>query len=278
MNALITGPTSGVGRALAFALAGEGYNLLLLVRDPAKGRALAGELAALFPAVQTDVIPADLADLASVRAAVTAIRNRYKRLDRLFNNAGYAPARYETVYGYEKSFVTNHLGHFVLTTGLLDLLEASGDGRVIQVASDAHILGNVRRFFGKTRRWVWGAYADGKLANMLFARELARRYADRRILAFSFHPGFVNTAFAGKLGPFWRLMMRSMSFLMITPEKAAQTGLYLSSAPAGLLSRFSGWYFVRSRPARVLNSGFSDGQAGLLWKKSEEAVAAILPA
>lgn len=269
MNALITGPTSGIGRALAFALAERGYDLLLLARNPEKGLALSRELAARFPALRTEVITADLSDPASVREAVARIRSRYVRLDRIVNNAGYAPARHETVCGIEKSFVTNHLGHFLLTTGLLDLLEASGDGRVIQVASDAHLLGNTRRFFRGQSQWVWGAYADGKLANMLFARELARRYAHRAVTAFSFHPGFVSTGFAGRLSPFWRFVLKRMSFLMISPEKGAETGLYLATAPRGLLQRFSGHYFVRSRPARVLNNGFTDDEGRLLWEKSE---------
>ncbi len=174
---LITGANSGIGLATAKALALQQYQLILLVRSQQKADETKAEILKHTPNAQLDFYLADLTALGSVKKAAEAIKAKYTSLDRLINNAGYSPVGISfTADGYEKSFVANHLGHFVLTMNLLDLLKKSPESRVINLSSAAHALGKVNRLFQKrnTKLSDMGAYGDGKLANILFTKGLAK--------------------------------------------------------------------------------------------------------
>ena len=189
-------------------MAAAGFDLILLVRSKAKAKATQeSHFAKRFSETKIDYEIADLEDIESVKKAVQQIRKRYIKIDRIINNAGYSPDIIAfTKDGYEKSFVANHLGHFVLTINLLDLLEASYEGRIINVSSSSSFgLGKVSRFLIKNNKnlTAFKAYGDGKLANILFTKGLmAKRLAGKPVLAFSLHPGVVGTNFGGNFTGF----------------------------------------------------------------------------
>jgi retinol dehydrogenase 12 len=277
--ALITGANSGVGLATAKGLASSGFDLILLVRSIQKAEITKAEILKQFPNTKIDHEIADLEDIKSVLKATENIKKRYTKIDRLINNAGYSPDVIAfTKEGYEKSFIANHLGHFVLTINLLDLLEASGEGRVISVSSAAHALGKVRRMFLKNNKDtnILKAYGDGKLANVLFTKGLSKRLVGKPILAFCLHPGVVVTNFGSNLTGFSGLLTKLAQPFMISPEKGAMTSLFLAQTPFENIQRDGGKYFDKSKVKSTMNNDITNDNIEWFWKKSLEAVEEML--
>ena len=276
-TALITGANSGLGLATAKALAQRSFDLILLCRTDQKGRQAQAEVQKANPAVAVNFVSADLADLESVRRVANQVITDYPKLDVLINNAGYTPGRIEFVEGVEKSFYASHIGHFVLTNLLLDSLkragsdaEGNGPARVISLSSAAYLGGRASRFFRKIDDLSpTFAYCDDKLANLLFARELARRTAGQGVVSYSVHPGAVRTNFGtgtpGLLGKVFALA----GPLMRTPEKGAETSVFLASAPLKHIGeRNNGGYFADSAPKNTHNRDVNDEKAAWLWEKT----------
>jgi NAD(P)-dependent dehydrogenase (short-subunit alcohol dehydrogenase family) len=237
---VITGATSGIGRAIARELAARGAHLTLLVRDDAKAAVTATELAALPGSARSpDVVRCDLADLGSVRRAGAELHDRYDAIDVLVNNAGmrsFAPAA--TVDGFEQMMGTNHLGPFLLTNLLLDLLRAAAQARVVITASEAHRLGgrvDLARLAEPVASGPAGAerrYGQSKLMNILFTQELAERLGGSTVTANCFCPGAVATGLVREtrfldLGA--RLLSRTP--VIRTPEQGARMGVRLVLDP-----------------------------------------------
>ncbi|MFM8322325.1 MAG: SDR family NAD(P)-dependent oxidoreductase, partial [Chloroflexota bacterium] len=180
--ALVTGANSGLGYHTALELARKGACVLFACRSPERGQAALQEIHTQVPAASLELLPLDLADLASLRAASAELHRRYDRLDILVNNAGVMgiPRRL-TAGGFEMQLGVNHLGHFALTGLLLDLLEAAPAGRVVTVSSLMHQVGRIdfADLMGERAYDPWRAYSQSKLANLLFAYELQRRLAQR---------------------------------------------------------------------------------------------------
>ena len=202
--ALVTGANSGLGRVVARELGAAGAGVFVACRDPQRGRNALEELQHMEPQASFELVELDLASLSSVREASAAVHERTGQLDILVNNAGVmAPPRLETEDGFELQLATNHLGHFALTGLLLDLLARSEAPRVVNVSSSVHRGGrfdfqdphSARRY----RRWT--AYAQSKLANLLFTFELQLRAIESGwgLLAAAAHPGWAatNLQFAG---------------------------------------------------------------------------------
>ena len=196
---VVTGANTGIGLPTAAELARHGARVVMACRSPEKARAAADGIIAEGVAGNVDVLPLDLADLASVRSFSDAFRSRYDRLDLLINNAGVMwPPLSRTADGFELQFGTNHLGHFALTARLLERLRETGGARVITVSSVSHRFGAIdfddlqwqSRPYRPNR-----AYGQSKLANLLFTYELQRRVdrAGVRMLAAAAHPGFTGT-------------------------------------------------------------------------------------
>lgn len=195
---VITGGNSGIGLECAAQLLAAGGQVTLACRNPDKAAAAEGELAVRVPGAQVATVALDLSDLASVATAVQTLRSRGERIHGLLNNAGImAIPRMETQDGFEMQLGTNHLGHFALTLGLLDLI----DDRVVNVSSQAHRGGRLHRDdLMLTRRYNrWAAYGQSKLANLLFTFGLHRRLkaagVHRKVLAC--HPGYSATNLQG---------------------------------------------------------------------------------
>jgi retinol dehydrogenase 12 len=271
--ALITGANSGVGLATAKGLAAAGFDLILLVRSHAKAKTTQEAILQRFSETKIDYEIADLEDIESVKKAVQQIRKRYIKIDRIINNAGYSPDIIAfTKDGYEKSFVANHLGHFVLTINLLDLLEASYEGRIINVSSTAHSLGKVSRFLIKNNKnlTAFKAYGDGKLANILFTKGLVKRLTGKPVLAFSLHPGVVGTNFGGNFTGFNSFLMSLAKPFMISSEEGAKTSIFLATTSLDNIKRDNGKYFVKCKVKSTNSNDITTDNANWLWEKSLE--------
>lgn len=268
-HVVVTGATSGIGLVTARELAAMGARVTLAVRDEARGRAAAAQMKG-----EVDVLRLDLADLADVRRFARDYRAARDTLHVLVNNAGIHTAkRVLTRDGHELTFQTNHLGHFLLTLELLDLLRGGAPARVVNVASDAHMLGrlDLDDLMGE-RRWSgWKAYAQSKLANVEFTYELARRLHGTGVTANAVAPGSVRTGWARgeESGPFRHVVGAASPFLL-TPEKGARTSVWAASAPE--LEGVTGQYFRRRRIARSAPWSYREEDWRRLWEESEKLV------
>ncbi|MBN4092955.1 MULTISPECIES: SDR family oxidoreductase [Methylobacterium] len=250
---LVTGATGGIGYETALGLARLGARVAMVGRDSGKLQACADRIRAAVPGAAVEPHRADLSAQAEIRRLAGILRAAYPRLDVLVNNAGAIfDRRTLTVDGIERTWALDHLGYVLLTLELLDTLKdaaaAGGKPRIVNVASAAHYRGHIDfdDVEGARRYRSMGAYAQAKLANVLFTYALARRLRDSGITANAVHPGVVNTGFAkntgGLLGAAWALMRP----LLITPEKGARTSLHVASDPG--LDGVTGRYFSHGRP------------------------------
>lgn len=195
---LITGANSGLGLEAARVLAAKGATVVLACRRPSAAADAIAAIRAESPNAKVETLELDLADLGSVERAATAFLKTHARLDLLINNAGImAIPRRETADGFEMQLGTNHLGHFAFTGRLIDLLTATPNSRIVNVASFAHRLGRMHfdDLHGRKRYGKWSAYGQSKLANLLFTLELSRRLAAKgsSTIALAAHPGYAAT-------------------------------------------------------------------------------------
>ncbi|TMA38752.1 MAG: SDR family oxidoreductase [Deltaproteobacteria bacterium] len=266
---VVTGASSGIGRATALALGRLGATLGLVCRDRARGDALVAEVRAASGHDRVGLFVADLASRAAVHGLAGELRAAYPRVHVLVNNAGVVNLRYsETVDGIETVFAVNHLAPFLLTHLLLGRLAESGSARIVNVASDAHRWGRIDfDDLGRRRRYRGIAvYAQSKLANLLFTYELARRLDGVAITANCLHPGAVATGLGHNNGFLARLVAGALRPFFRTAEQGAATSIYLASAPEA--DRVSGRYFVDCREARSSPASYDESLARRLWEVS----------
>jgi NAD(P)-dependent dehydrogenase (short-subunit alcohol dehydrogenase family) len=268
---VITGASDGIGAAAARALSVSGDRVVIVGRSPQKTEAIAAELGA-------DHVIADFTRLADVRALAAQLLRRYPRIDVLANNAGgIMGARELTEDGHEKTFQVNHLAPFLLTTLLVDRLVESR-ASVINTSSAANRFGRLNLDdLGNERKYSPNkAYGDAKLANILFTRELHRRYHGRGIVTAAFHPGVVATSFSTGSTSIMRLVYQSaLKRMLISPEKGADTLVWLAGTTAGVDWQ-SGEYYEK-RTVQSANSQAADaGLATALWERSIDLVATDL--
>jgi NAD(P)-dependent dehydrogenase (short-subunit alcohol dehydrogenase family) len=195
---LVTGANSGIGFEAARMFARKGANVVMACRDPRRGDAALQRVRAETPAAGLQLLELDLASLASVKRAAERFGAEHSRLDVLCNNAGVmAIPRALSADGFEMQLAVNHLGHFALTGLLLERVLAAGAARVVTVSSSAHRIGKIRfdDLDGERRYHKWAAYGQSKLANLLFAFELQRRFDAHGVPAISVacHPGYADT-------------------------------------------------------------------------------------
>jgi len=275
--AIVTGGNSGIGKETAVALASMGARVVFTARDEARGSDARTEIRTRSGSDEVEVMPLDLARFASVRDFAKRWGDEHDQLDVLVNNAGLIlNSRRQTDDGYEMTFQVNHLGPFLLTQLLRDQLVAGDDARVVNVASDAH--SSARRGLDfddlqSTRHYRgFRVYGKTKLANILFTRELARRWADTGVTANAVHPGFVASSFGrdGDTGRFGALLFPLLKPFALSAEQGARTQVYVASAPE--LAGITGGYWVKSAPATPSAAAQDDAAAARLWQVSEELV------
>ena len=270
-TALVTGANSGMGMATVEALSDAGARVVMLCRSEARGREAFEKLTGGKDR-EIQLMLCDLGDYESIRSFAAEFKKKFGKLDILVNNAGFISLdRQETREGVERQLGINHLGHFLLTTELLELM---GEGsRIVVVASGAHKAGKIHfDDINLTRGYnVVKAYGQSKLANVLFTRELARRLKDQGITVNCCHPGAVATnmgvnretgfgkTITGLLRPFFQ-----------TPAEGARTAVFLATDES--VKEITGEYFYKCKIAKSSKRSRDMKAAGRLWELSERMV------
>ncbi|XP_059191968.1 retinol dehydrogenase 11-like isoform X1 [Centropristis striata] len=312
---LITGGNTGIGKETAVDLARRGAKVILACRDMDRANKAAEEVKKRSGNDNVVVKKLDLASLESVRQLAKDVLASEKRLDILINNAGIMSCpKWQTAEGFEMQFGVNHLGHFLLTSCLLDLLKKSAPSRIVNVSSLAHEKGavfqNLSFFLNLTSRDVilsvlfnikyhdfeycfhstgeiyfddihldkdynhWKSYAQSKLANVLFTRELANRLQGTGVTTYSLHPGVIRTELGRHLWPrtpLWKKVIYTpFMFFIKSPTEGAQTTIYCAVEES--LQNESGLYYSDCAPKTAAPQGLDDEAAKKLWDISASMV------
>lgn len=274
-TAVVTGATSGIGHGIAKALAAQGFELILIGRDPTRGAAVVENLRAVSGNTAIAYYNADLCSQKQIRATGEEISERHPVIDVLINNAGVWTSRCElTEDNIEKQFAVNHLAYFLLTHLLYSNIAASLDGRIINMGSDSHRYGRINFPDLNLQRSYHGlkAYGQSKLANLLFTYELHRRKKEGHVSVYCVQPGLVKTDIGVKhTSPFHSLMWKLRRLGGVTPDEAATTAVYLASAPE--VAGQSGLYWDQCRPKPSSARSHNTEDAAQLWKISEDLCA-----
>lgn len=269
-NVLVTGATSGIGFEASVELARRGARVVLVGRDPGRTEAALKEVKARSGSAEVSSLLCDFSSQADIRRLAETVLARHDRLEVLINNAGAVnKTRRLTVDGIETTFAVNHLGCFLLTNLLTDLLVRSAPARVVSVASAAHRQGTLDfDDLGYERGYsILRAYSRSKLANVLFAAELARRLAGTGVTSNSLHPGTVATnIWSG--APTWakpviQLLLRPF---FLSAEKGGATIVQLAADPG--LEGVTGKYFERGKAVEPARLGREEGLGRRLWEVS----------
>jgi NAD(P)-dependent dehydrogenase (short-subunit alcohol dehydrogenase family) len=273
---LVTGANQGIGKATALALAYQGARVVLLARNAEKGRAAVADIRAATGSKDVELIVADLASLEQVRRAAAEFKARFDRLHVLINNAGVVvPTRRETVDGVEETFAINHLAPFLLTRELLDVLRASAPARVVNVSSASHRRARMQWTdlqFSRHAYSPWRAYAQSKLANVLFTYELSRRLDPKEVTANVLHPGVIASGFGLTYGGPTAFFVRLAHPFFASTEEGARTSVYLASSPD--VAGVTGKYYAKCAPVRSTSRSYCEASQKKLWALSEEATRA----
>jgi retinol dehydrogenase 12 len=266
---VVTGATSGIGKAAATALARLGATVVLVGRDRGRIEATAADIGSVSAAPpQTQI--ADLASMEQVRGLAERLAG-LERIDVLINNAGLmVRERRITPDGFEHVFAVNHLAPFLLTNLVLPKLTASAPARVVTVASDAHSVARLDLDDPNLEHgWEsWRSYANSKLANILFTSELARRLDGTGVTANCAHPGMVRTGFGRDARPLMKIAITIGRAFMLSPARGADTVVYLASSPD--VAAQTGGYYVKRQPREPSAAARDDAAARKLWEISEK--------
>jgi NAD(P)-dependent dehydrogenase (short-subunit alcohol dehydrogenase family) len=270
---LVTGASSGIGRATAEGLAAMGAHVAITGRDRERTEAAAREIRQACGG-QVDVFVADLSSQAEVRRMAGEVLACLPRIDVLGNNVGgYWDTRHVTADGLERTFALNHLAPYLLTRLLLGRLQESAPARVVTVSSGAHTMGRIDFDDLGLERSYSGmkAYSQSKLANLLFTYELARRLGAGGVTANAVHPGMVNTGFGAEdAGTIQRLFTPLMRPFMKSPAQGAATSVYLASSPE--VDGVTGSYFADCKPRASSKRSHDLATAERLWQVSADLV------
>jgi retinol dehydrogenase-14 len=268
---LITGGTSGIGKATAVAVAAMGADVVVVGRNPERGEAAVEEIRAQSHSEAVELILADLSVQSEVRRLADEFQERHDRLDVLANNAGLVQSkRTETEDGIETTFAINHLAPFLLTNLLLERLEESAPSRVITVSSEAQRWGNMDfEDIQSTRKYRgFPVYGMTKLANIMFTYELAERLKGTGVTANCLHPGPVSTNFGKNNGGPMALFFRLGKPFMRSPEQGADTLIWLAVSPD--VEDVSGKYFSDRKEIEAKEIAYDEGARRRLWEVSED--------
>jgi retinol dehydrogenase-12 len=272
---LITGATSGIGKVTAEALARQGAHVILLGRNRLKTERTRQEIIDATGNQRVDMALADLSSLQEVRDVAAEINAQYPHLDVLVNNAGLmlGAQREVSADGYELTLATNHLGPFLLTSLLLDLLRKSPAARIVNVASMAYrfskpTLDDIQSERSYSAMWEYGTT---KLWNIMFTQELARRLRAHHITNVttnSLHPGAVATGYGQQSGGWLSAVLALGRPFMLSPEKGAETSIFLASDPS--VATVSGGFYSKKKPEPVKSSFNTLANSQRLWNISEQ--------
>ncbi len=279
---IVTGANSGIGKETAVALATMGATVVMTARSQTKGDEALAEVMARSGSTDVALGSLDLASFASIRSFASWFLERYDRLDVLVNNAGLiVDTRQETAEGFELMFGVNHLGHFLLTDLLRGRLVASAPSRVVVVSSMAHrwAIGGMNRSDLQTTSGFSGfsAYGRSKLANVLFAFELARRLEGTGVTVNAVHPGSIYSGFGGDgdTGFLGGLIQLTGRVVLRSPRTGAKTQVVLASSAAPRVMSSTGGYWSHGRRWRASRRARNLEEARWLWDESARLVAQV---
>ncbi len=267
---IVTGANRGIGKAIALDLAQRGATVVMICRDHHRGESAQAEIQAATGNQAVYLMVADLASLDAIRQLATEYQEQYQKLDVLVNNAGVAKIqRTLTVDGLETTFAVNHLAPFLLTNLLLDKLRGSTPPRIVNVSSLVHKWGEIDfdDLQGEKHYDIDKAYNQSKLANVLFTYELARRLRGTGVTVNSMEPGMTATEFGREYTGFKAFMSKAWRPFMASPEKTAETAIYLAASPE--VEGVSGKHFVKCRSVKLSKASYDEGLARQLWEVSE---------
>ena len=269
-HCIITGANAGIGKASAIAIAKKGYQIIMFCRNKEKAEIAQKEITE-YSQYPVDLIICDLASQESIRKAAAQYKEKYDRLDVLLNNAGFiAKQRALTEDGYESTFAVNHLGPFLLTNLLLDLIKSTPNSRVVNVASEAH---RYTKFDINNLELEKGydnmkAYSLSKLCNIMFTHELAKKLNGSDATTYSLHPGVVASNFQDNTHGFLGALFTLIRPFMISNEKGAETSVYLATDPG--VTKFNGKYFDKKTIKKPKSIAYDETLSEQLWSKSEK--------
>lgn len=268
---MVTGANSGIGKETALALAKQGATVICVCRSKERGEAAVAEIKQASGNPNVELGLADLASQKSIRAYAEEFKRTHPKLHVLVNNAGVInPERKVTEDGIEATFALNHLGYFLLTHQLLDVLKASAPARIVNLSSEAQRAGHIDfdDLQGERKYGPWKAYMQSKLANVLFTVDLAKKLEGTGVTVNAVHPGPVATGFGGEFKGFTGFILGTIGRpFMLTPEQGAQTAIYLASSPE--VEGVTGKYFAKKKPIRMNKEASDDGIRRRLWELSE---------
>lgn len=271
---VVTGATSGIGKETAMALVLKGSFVIIVGRDVKKCKATVNKIKLLTGSVLIDYLCYDLSDLKQVRNLAKVLKQNYDHIDVLVNNAGgYFIKRYESVDGYEMNLALNYLSPFLLVSLLMDLLEKSDRGRIINVSSGAHVQGKIQFDDLQSKRQFNGfkSYAQSKLALILFTYELDRKLKNTNISVNAMDPGIVATNFGknnGLLRFFLRRLIKGRND--ISAAEGAETVIFMATSPE--ISNIRGGYFIKNKQVKSSEDSYDQELAKELWEVSENLI------
>jgi NAD(P)-dependent dehydrogenase (short-subunit alcohol dehydrogenase family) len=267
---VVTGATSGIGKETAKALALEGAFVIIVGRNVKKCITTVNSIKQDTGNDSVDYVCADLSVLNLVYKLATELKQNYGHIDVLVNNAGaYFTTRKQSTDGYEMNLALNYLSPFLLTSLLIDTLKESSEARIINVSSNAHFKGKIQFGDLQSKHEFDGfkAYAQSKLALMLFTYELARRLKNSNITVNAVHPGLVATNFGKNNGWFRFYLRRLIKRQEISATEGSRTCIYLATSPD--VVNVTGGYFINNEQVKSSEDSYDEKLAKKLWKVSE---------
>ena len=268
---MVTGANSGIGKEAALQLATQGAHVVMVCRNRERGEPALAQIKAKSGNAAVELMTADFESQQQIRALAETYKETHDRLDVLVNNAGlYLSTRRETEDGIEATWAVNHLGPFLLTNLLLDVIKASAPARIVTVSSDAHRAGTINfDDLGMEAQYRWlAAYAQSKLANVLFTYELARRLDGTGVTATCMHPGTVSTGIWNRNKNVLNYFLRLFKPFFLSARKSAESVVRLAVDPD--VDGVTGRYFDRMKEARSVRASYDEDLAARLWAVSAQ--------
>ena len=269
-NIIITGATDGIGLAAAKSIAKKGYHISLVGRNPDKGKKALEAIIEYSGNENLDFFECDLSLVANVKDLADRIKNKHSKIDVLLNNAGGAnKTKQITSEGLEKTFATNQMNYFVLSTELLNILSESNDGRIVNVASNAHIGAEVdyENINSEKNFSAWTSYCVSKLMNIMFTYQLSAM--QDRVSVNVLHPGFVDTNIAGNEGNLIKYIVKfGAKMFARTVDNGADSSIYLSTSDE--VKGVSGKYFFKCREIKSSRASYNQEDWKKVWDLCED--------
>ena len=269
-NIIITGATDGIGLAAAKSIASKGYHVGLVGRNPYKGKKAIEEIIAHSGNENLNFFECDLSLVANVKDLADRIKQKHSKIDVLLNNAGGAnKTKQITSEGLEKTFATNQMNYFALSTELLNILSESNDGRIVNVASNAHIGAEVdyENVNSEKSFSAWTSYCVSKLMNIMFTYQLASM--QDKVSVNVLHPGFVDTNIAGNEGNLIKYIVKfGAKMFARTVDNGADSSIYLSTSDE--VKGVSGKYFFKCRDIRSSRASYVEEDWQKVWDLCSE--------